>query len=104
MNSTSGGILVCIGPAEKCHRAIAEIAGDLTSIAPDRRAALPPIRVNEFLEILRIQLFRKPRRSNQITEHDCDLTEFSFAMLHSAGGLARCRQCFNGPEQLLAVT
>ena len=54
MNSTNGVILVCTGPTEKCHHAIAEIAGDLASIAPNRRAALHPIRVNEFLEILRI--------------------------------------------------
>jgi hypothetical protein len=54
VNSTNGVILVRTGPTEKCHHAVAEIAGDLASIAPNRGAALPPIRVNEFLEILRV--------------------------------------------------
>jgi hypothetical protein len=54
VDSTNGVILVCTGPTEKCHHSIAEIAGDLASIAPNRRAALYPIRVDEFLEILGI--------------------------------------------------
>ena len=54
MNSTSGVILVGVGPTEKRHHAIAEIASDLASITPNRRAALSPIRVDEFLEIFRV--------------------------------------------------
>jgi hypothetical protein len=54
VNSTNGVVLVCTGPTEKCHHSIAEIAGDLASIAANRGAALNPIRVKEFLEILRI--------------------------------------------------
>ena len=85
MNCANGVILVCTGITEKCQHAIAQIAGDVASIALDGRAALFPICGNEFLEILRVQLFRELRRSHQVTEHHRDLTVFGFAMLHRRG-------------------
>ncbi|OIQ75341.1 hypothetical protein GALL_429920 [mine drainage metagenome] len=87
VNGANGVILVRLGPAEKGHHPIAEIAGGLASIAPDGGAALSPIRINEFLQILRVQLLRELRGSHQVAEHHCDLAEFGFAMLHRRGGL-----------------
>ena len=116
MNCTNGVILVCVGPTEKCHHAIAEIAGDFASIAPDGRAALPPICVNEFVEILRVELLGELRRPHQVTEHHRDLTKFGVAVLRR-GGCFRASSCnlrcvarlprppnfVDGPEQFLAV-
>ena len=116
MNCTNGVIFVCVGPTEKCHHTIAEIAGDFASIAPDGRAALPPICINELVQILRVQLFGKLRRAHQVAEHHRDLTEFGVAVLRR-GGCFRAGSCnlrcvarlprppnfVDGPEQFLAV-
>src|SRR4026208_2032926 len=48
-------------PPEAAQHALAEIARALASIASDRRAALPPIRVDKLLDILRIQGLRELR-------------------------------------------
>ena len=92
MDSTRGVVLVCVRPPEKCHHAIAEIAGDLAAIALDGRAALPAIRVDELLQILRVKLFGKLRRAHQVAEHHRDLTEFGVAMLRR-GGRFRAGSC-----------
>ena len=59
INRANRIILVCTGITEKCQHAIAQIAGDVAAIALDRRAAFLAICRNKFLEILRVQLFRK---------------------------------------------
>src|SRR5882724_2189610 len=69
VNSTTATILMRIGPTEKCHRAIAQEAGDLASKALNCRAARLSIRVNQFSEFLWIHLLRELRRSHQVAEH-----------------------------------
>ncbi|MGC1940985.1 MAG: hypothetical protein WA697_22460 [Pseudolabrys sp.] len=85
MDSTRGVVLVRVGPTEKCQHAIAEIAGDLAAITPDRRAALPAICVNEFVEILGVELLGQLRGPHQVTEHHRDLTKFGVAVLRRGG-------------------
>jgi hypothetical protein len=52
MNGSNSVILVCMRPTEICNHTIAEIARDLTIIAPNRRPTFHLIRVYELVVIL----------------------------------------------------
>lgn len=81
MHGTDCIIFMRARPTKKCHQTITGIIGNLAFISGDRRTADFSIRVNQRPKIFGIQSFRQLGRADEITEHDCDLTHFGFAIL-----------------------
>ena len=81
MHGTDCIILMRARPTKKCHQTITGIVRNLAFVSGDRRTANLSIRVNQRPKIFRIQSFRQLGGAYEITEHNCDLTDFRFAIL-----------------------
>ena len=72
-----GVVFMSLGIAEIDQYAVAHILGDKPAVAFDDRRAAAMIGADDLPQVLGIELGRKGGRTDQVAEHQCELTAFS---------------------------
>src|SRR5690242_16217690 len=81
-------------PAEIDHQAVTEVLSYMTFIARYDFTARALIGLHQCTQVFRIQLLRKLRGADKVTEHDGELPAFGFQLgCRYAWGFRRSRFC-----------